>query len=86
VNLGFLTGKALTGPKIDVFGHAGPEEARSDQTAGGPNAWMAKTVNMVKNLTLECQGDKGTESVGGVVSKQGQRARKGNGRKRQRGK
>jgi hypothetical protein len=38
---------------VEVRGHVRPDKSGRDESAGGPDAWMAKSVEMKENLFAE---------------------------------
>ena len=53
VDFCFLTGKAFSGPLVEVRGHARPDKSGRDESACGSDARMTEGMKMEENLFAE---------------------------------
>jgi hypothetical protein len=67
-NFGFLACEALPSPDGYVSGHMGPDKKGGKQTASGLDTWVAKGVDMIKNLLLERQRDQRAKNGSGDIT------------------
>jgi hypothetical protein len=56
---------------VEVRGHVRPDKSGRDESAGGPDAWMAKRMEVEENLFPEGMRDKRADCRSENVNKKG---------------